>query len=190
MSDLISYATQLLEREKFNLPPVDRWNPEYTGEIDIVIKRDGIWFHDGEPIKRADLVRLFSSILRKEADDYFLVTPVEKQRIDVEDVPFLAVQFEHRQEGAAQVLSFTTNLGECVEAGKENPITYRPIPGATDLAPYIHIRNGLEARILTSIFYDLMDLVVERNVDGVGEVGLFSGGEFFKLSDANEILEK
>jgi uncharacterized protein len=159
------------------LPPVERWNPSFCGDIDIRIGHDGTWFHQGTPIGRKEIVRLFSTILRKEGDDYFLVTPVEKMRIRVDDAPFTAVLLDRQGEGADQRLIFTTNVGDEVAAGENNPI--RVIDGP---APYIHVRQGLDARISRNVFYQLADIAEPADEPGI--MGVWSEGRFFVLGPA------
>lgn len=153
-------------------PPVHLWNPAHTGEIDIVIRRDGSWTHEGGVIGREALVRLFSTILRKDDDGIFLVTPVEKLRITVEDAPFLAV----RVDRAGEALKFTTNVGDEVEAGPENPIRIEEGEGG-EPRPYVHVRRGLEALIARPVFYELVEMAQER--DGV--LGVASNGAWFPI---------
>jgi uncharacterized protein len=162
------------------LPPVERWNPAHCGDIDIRIARDGTWFHQGSPIGRKELVRLFSTILRKDGDDYVLVTPAEKMRITVEDAPFLAVLLDAEGEGADQRLTFVTNVGDETVAGEANPIRVETDPVTLEPAPYVHVRRGLEAKIARAVFYRLVDLAVERD----GRLGVWSGGVFFPLGAA------
>lgn len=157
-------------------PPVHLWNPPNCGDIDIVIRRDGTWFHEGTPIGREALVRLFASILRKDPDGYWLVTPVEKMRITVEDAPFRAIRVDRRQGD----LVFVTNVGEETAAGPENPIRVEADPETGEPAPYVHVRRGLEARIDRAVFYELADMAEER--DGV--LGVTSGGVWFALGPA------
>jgi uncharacterized protein len=161
------------------LPPVETWNPAHCGEIDIRIARDGTWFHQGTPVARRELVRLFSTILRKEADAYYLVTPAEKMRIRVEDVPFLAVLLEVRGKGTEQELVFTTNVGDEVIAGAEHRIRVETAPETREPTPYLHVRGGLEARISRSVFYQLADLTLSGERDG--ELGVWSAGVFFPI---------
>jgi hypothetical protein len=161
------------------LPPVEKWNPAHCGEIDIRIARDGTWFHQGTPVGRRELVRLFSTILRKEAEAYYLVTPAEKMRIQVEDVPFLAVLLEVRGTGHAQQLAFTTNVGDDVVADAEHRIRVENAPETGEPAPYIHVRGGLEARISRSVFYQLADVAVAGERED--ELGLWSAGVFFPI---------
>jgi len=161
-------------------PPVEKWHPAHCGDIDIRIARDGTWFHQGSPIGRKELVRLFSTILRKDGEDYVLVTPAEKMRITVEDAPFLAVLMDADGEGEAQALSFTTNVGDVTVAGPENPIRVETDPRTEEPAPYVHVRKGLEAKIARAVFYRLVDLAVVRN----GMLGVWSGGVFFPIGRA------
>jgi hypothetical protein len=161
------------------LPPVERWNPAHCGEIDIRIAREGTWFHQGTPIGRRELVRLFSTILRREADEYYLVTPGEKMRIRVEDVPFLAVLLEVRGRGREQELMFTTNVGDEILADEAHRIRVESDPDTGEPAPYIHVRSELDARISRSVFYQLADIAVSGEHDG--ELGVWSSGVFFPI---------
>lgn len=170
------------------LPPVHLWNPPFCGDIDMVIRRDGTWFHEGTPIGRAALVRLFSTILKREGDAYFLVTPVEKVGIRVEDAPFVAQDFGVTAggDGAAQVVTFTTNVGDSVAAGPDNPI--RVVRDTTgEPRPYVHVRAGLEALIDRKSFYRLVDLGEAHRVDGEDWFGLWSGGVFFPFIPVREL---
>lgn len=162
-----------------SLPPVERWNAAHCGEIDIRITRDGTWFHQGVPFTRRELVRLFSTILRKEADAFYLVTPTEKMRIQVEDVPFLAVLLDADGAGPTQTLTFTTNVGDQVVAGPDNPIRVETDPRTGQPAPYVHVRRGLEARISRTVFFQLAEMGVPQGNSGC--VGVWSSGQFFML---------
>lgn len=164
-------------------PPVHLWNPDYCGDLDIEIRRDGLWFYLGTPIGREPLVRLFASILKLEDGKYYLVTPVEKVGIRVQDVPFIAVDAEASGEGEAQVLIFTTNVGDEVTAGSENPIRVERDPVTGEPSPYVHVRRGLEARIDRKTFYRLVDLGVHRD----GWFGIWSGGQFFPIIPSAEL---
>ena len=155
------------------LPPVHLWNPPHCGEIDIVIKRDGLWFHEGTPIGREALVRLFSTVLRKDDDGIYLVTPVEKLKITVEDAPFIAVRVD--RDGEA--LRFTTNVGDEVEAGPDNPIRVEMCKATGEPRPYLHVRRGLEALIARPVFYELVEMAQER--DGAMQVS--SNGAWFTV---------
>lgn len=151
--------------------------------FDIRIARDGTWFHEGDPIRRIELVKLFATVLRRDdAGDFWLVTPVERGRIVVEDAPFVAVEMSTSGEGDQQVLSFRTNLDEWVEAGPDHPIWVVHHPESGEPAPYIAIRNGLEARISRSVYYEMVDrAVVSGEDDGEAEVGVWSNQVFFTL---------
>ncbi len=155
------------------LPPVHLWHPENCGEIDIVIRKDGVWFHEGTPIGREALVRLFSTVLRKDEDGIYLVTPVEKMKITVEDAPFIAVRVD--REGEA--LKFLTNVGDVVEAGPENPIRVEMDDETGEPRPYLHVRRGLEALIARPVFYELAEMAKPR--EGLMQVS--SNGEWFAV---------
>ena len=163
------------------LPPVHLWHPEHCGEIDIVIRADGTWMHEGSPIGRRELVRLFSTVLRKDPDGYHLVTPVEKMRIGVEDLPFRAVAMERRGEA----LVFTTDVGDEVTADADNPIVFETDPTTGEPAPRIHVRRGLEARIARAIFYDLVEMA--EVVDD--RLAVRSAGQTFALGPAGAGVE-
>lgn len=166
------------------LPPVERWHPAHCGEIDIRIARDGTWFYRGTPIGRHRLVRLFSTVLRKDADGFHLVTPAEKLRIAVEDAPFLAVLLRREGEGRNQRLVFTTNVGDETAAGPDHPIRVATRGPRDEPAPYVHVRGGLEARIARAVFYELADLAVPGEGDGDTMLGVWSDGVFFPLGYA------
>jgi hypothetical protein len=168
-------------------PPVHLWNPPFCGDLDMRIARDGTWFYLGTPIGRAPLVRLFSSILKREGDRYFLVTPVEKVGITVDDAPFVAVDFDADGEGEAQRLTFTTHVGDSVTAGPDHPIRVERDPASAEPAPYVMVRRGLEALIDRKSFYRLADLGCEHEVDGDLQFGVWSGGAFFPLIPADEL---
>jgi hypothetical protein len=189
MTDLFRYAAELAGAAgDKRLPPVERWNPAYCGELDLVIRRDGVWVHEGTPIGRAALVRLFSTVLKREGERYFLVTPVEKLGIRVEDAPFLAVLMRKEGEGAARKLVFTTNVGDDIVAGAENVIEYRRgVDGRG--APYLHVRAGLWARIARAVFYDLVALGETREEGGAAAFGVRSDGAFFSFGAAADVFE-
>jgi hypothetical protein len=163
------------------LPPVEKWHPAHCGEIDIRIARDGTWFHMGTPIGRKELVRLFSTILRKDPDGYHLVTPAEKMKIRVDDVPFIAVLMDAEGEGQGQTLRFTTNVGDEVEAGPAHPIRVVTDPATEQPAPYVHVRKGLEARIARNVFYQMADLAVPGEGAEAGKLVVWSGGQVYPL---------
>jgi hypothetical protein len=166
------------------LPPVHLWNPAHCGEIDIVIRRDGVWFHEGTPIGREPLVRLFSTVLRKDPDGFHLVTPVEKLKITVEDAPFIAVRVD--REGRA--LKFLTNVGDVVEAGPDNPIRIEADPATGEPRPYLHVRRGLEARISRPVFYELVEMAQERATPEGPQLGVWSNGAWFPVGPAQAHL--
>ncbi|MCO6385124.1 DUF1285 domain-containing protein [Oceanicola sp. 502str15] len=169
--------------KKGKLPPVHLWNPEFCGDLDMRIARDGTWFYLGTPIGRPELVRLFSTILKKEGGDYFLVTPVEKVGITVDDAPFVAVDFTASGSGEAQVLTFETNVGDLSEAGPENPIRVERDPETGEPSPYVHVRAGLEALIDRKSFYRLVEIGTVQD----DWFGLWSGGRFFRIIPAAEL---
>lgn len=178
-----SLANSARKAAHSGLPPVERWNPPFCGDLDIRIARDGTWFYLGTPIGRPELVRLFSSILRKEDDRYFLVTPVEKVGITVEDAPFVAVDFNRLADG----LEFVSNVGDRVMAGSEHPIRVARAPQSGEPSPYILIRRNLEALIDRKSFYRLVDLGERAEHEGAEWFGLRSGGVFFPVIPVAEL---
>ena len=163
--------------EQRKAPPVERWNPPHCGHSGMRIARDGTWFHEGAPIRRPAMVRLFSSILRREPDGSFvLVTPVEKLDIDVDDAPFLAVELVSESEGPARTLAFRLNSGDAVIAGADHPLRLEQSPEG--LLPAIEVRPGLDARVARPVYYELANLAIE---EGTEPLGLWSGGIFFPL---------
>jgi len=158
--------------------PVRKWNPPDCGPIDIAIDRDGRWWHEGRPIAREGLVRLFSRVLRREPDGgYALVTPVEKVAIRVDDVPFVAVEMAAEGDGAAQRLGFLTNIGEFVTAGPEHKLRFEVDPRRGDVVPYLTVREGIEARLHRSLLFPL----VECGMTESGTFGVWSDGCFFPI---------
>ncbi|PTV93597.1 hypothetical protein C8J27_11444 [Rhodobacter aestuarii] len=158
-------------------PPVHLWNPPFCGDLDMEIRTDGTWFYQGTPMGREALVKLFASILKLEEGKYFLVTPVEKVGIRVEDAPFIAVDCV--AEGSD--LTFTTNVGDTVTAGPENPIRVQ-FASDGEPRPYVHVRRGLEARIDRKTFYRLVDIAEPVPHEGEDWLGLTSGGVFFPIT--------
>ncbi|WP_170329729.1 DUF1285 domain-containing protein [Ruegeria arenilitoris] len=165
------------------LPPVHLWNPPFCGDLDIRIAKDGTWSYLGSPIKRFELVKLFSSILKKEDGKYYLVTPVEKVGIIVEDAPFVAVDLDVEGEGKAQNLSFTTHVGDTAVAGPDHPIRIVIDSETDEPSPYILVRANLEARIDRKSFYRLVD-IAEHNGNWFG---VWSGGQFFPLIKSEDL---
>ncbi|WP_135502258.1 DUF1285 domain-containing protein [Roseovarius aestuariivivens] len=180
-----SLAEAARQAGKKGLPPVHKWNPEFCGDLDMRIARDGTWFYLGTPIGRPELVRLFSTILKREGDKYFLVTPVEKVGITVDDAPFVAVDFEAGGAGEAQNLLFETNVGDKVLAGPDNPIRVERDPETGEPSPYVLVRDGLEALIDRKSFYRLVEIGARQD----GWFGLWSGGDFFRIIPEDELPE-
>ena len=177
-SDPLSLASQI---SKKGLPPVHKWNPEFCGDIDIRIARDGTWFYMGSPIGRQRLVRLFSTVLRKDSDgEHYLVTPVEKLRIQVEDAPFIVVQVDEQGQGDLQKLFFKTKTDDIVVADTEHRI-WVEFAKDGEPSPYIEVRDGLNALIARNVYYQLVELGVERVVSGSRQFGVWSSGELFVL---------
>ena len=172
---------------KGGLPPVHLWNPPDCGDLDIRIARDGTWFYLGTPIGRPELVRLFSTILRKDDDRYVLVTPVEKVGITVDDAPFVAVDFTASGDGEAQILTFETNVGDTATAGPDHPIRVTRDPETGEPSPYVLIRDRLEALIDRKSFYRLVDIGTHADYEGRSWFGLWSGGEFFPVIPSDEL---
>jgi len=169
------------------LPPVHLWNPPDCGDLDMRIARDGTWFYLGTPIGRPELVRLFSTILRKDGDRYVLVTPVEKVGINVDDAPFVAVDFTATGTGTDQVLTFETNLGDTAIAGPDHPIRVERDPETGEPSPYILIRARLEALIDRKSFYRLVEIGAHANHNGQSWFGLWSSGQFFPVIPSDEL---
>ena len=171
-------------------PPVHLWNPPFCGDLDMRIARDGTWYYLGTPIGRAPLVRLFSTILRRDGDDYFLVTPVEKVGITVDDAPFVAVDFDATGTGRDQTLTFTTNVGDTAAAGPDHPIRVARDAETGEPAPYILIRANLEALIDRKSFYRLVDQGDHADHAGARWFGVWSGGTFFPIIPSSELPDQ
>ena len=170
-------------------PPVHLWNPPFCGDLDMRIAADGTWFYLKTPIGRPALVKLFASVLKREAGKYFLVTPVEKVGITVDDAPFTAVEMKTEGEGAARVLSFRTNADDWVAAGPDHALRFEPEQETGGLKPYLHVRRDLWALVTRALFYDLVELGEEREVDGVPMFGIASRGTFFTMAPADALAE-
>jgi uncharacterized protein len=168
-------------------PPLHLWNPPFCGDLDMRIAADGTWFYLKTPIGRPALVKLFSSVLWREGDKYFLVTPVEKIGITVDDAPFTAVEMRQEGEGAARALAFRTNVDEWVACGPEHALRFEPEEETGGLKPYLHVRRDLWALVTRALFYDLVELGEERDVDGRRMFGVASGGAFFAMVPAEEL---
>jgi hypothetical protein len=186
LSALISRAT----RAGKGLPPVERWNPDFCGDLDIEIRADGTWFYLGTPIGRMPLVQLFSTVLRKDSDGKtYLVTPVEKVGIRVVDAPFIAVEMSVTGEGDEQKITFRTNVGDVVEAGPEHPLRFVDEPETGGLKPYVLVRGRLEALVARPVMYELVQYGEEIEVDGRMMFAVRSGGEIYPIMPA-ETLKK
>ncbi|MDA0361821.1 MAG: DUF1285 domain-containing protein [Proteobacteria bacterium] len=166
-----------------SVAPMDKWDPPFCGDIDMRIARDGTWFYLGTPIGRPELVKLFSSIIRKDDNNYFLVTPVEKVGIQVDDAPFIAVDFNKKQN----YLEFETNVGDIVVAGKDHPIRVTLDTHSGEPSPYILIRKNLEALIDRKSFYRLVDIGECQNVGENEWFGVSSNDIFFPLIRSSEL---
>ena len=164
--------------------PVHDWHPSHVANIDLRISRDGTWYYQGSPIHRVRLVKLFASVMRRDADDYYLVTPVEKLKIQVDDAPFVAVEIEREGEGESQRLLFRTNVDDVVEASSQYPIRVVIDPLTGEPSPYILVRDRLEALISRPVFYQMADLALMENGASSTEFGVWSCGHFFTLGDA------
>ncbi len=175
---LMSELAKVKDKAK---PPIHLWNPDNVKDIDMVIAADGTWFHEGTPITRQRLTHLFASVMRKEQQDYYLVTPVEKCRIRVVDAPFIVVLLENAGEGNAQTLTLTTNVADTFDVDADHPLQVETAGSETLI--YVEVRDGLRARLNRNVYYQLIDLMVEQD-DGAGSLGVWSHGEFFALLTA------
>ena len=165
-------------------PPVESWDPPYCGDIGMSIKADGTWFYQGSPIGRAPLVKLFASILRRDADGrYYLVTPAEKVDVAVADAPFLAVEMQVDGVGSAQQLTFRTNVDDVVVCGPGRPLRFEIEPGSGGLKPYLNVRGRLEALVARAVYYDLVELAAPRDGLPPDRLGVWSGGVWCELAD-------
>lgn len=172
---------------KKSLPPIEKWNPPFCGDIDMTISKSGKWYYMGSEIKRPAMVKLFSGILRLESDNsYYLVTPVEKVRIQVEDAPFVAVAVTKEQSEGINTLTFRTNLNDEIVLSKENPLSIE-IKKNDEPSPYITVRNNLRALISRSVFYELVDLAETIPIDGVPYLAIKSQGEIFKIHKVEDL---
>ena len=172
----------LKEQADDRLPPVDTWNPPHCGDIGMRIRGDGVWVYQDSPIGRKPLVKLFSRVLRKDADGkHYLVTPVEKIDVAVDDAPFLAVEMEASGEGVDQVLTFRTNVDDVVRCERTHPLRFVSEPHSGGLKPYLLVRGRLEALVTRAVYYDLVELAVPGGPDADAPLGIWSGGTFFLL---------
>ncbi|WHO74759.1 DUF1285 domain-containing protein [Rhizobium sp. BT03] len=188
LAALISRASEESGGKKRGLPPVEQWNPPFCGDIDMEIRADGTWFYMGTPIGRPALVRLFSTVLRKDDDEKtYLVTPVEKVGIRVVDAPFIAVEMNVTERQGQQVLTFRTNVGDVVEAGGEHRLRFAIADGNAELKPYLHVRGRLEALVSRAVMYELVALGEILDVEGRAMFAIRSAGEVFPVMPADEL---
>jgi hypothetical protein len=180
--------TSALSRAK-GPPPVELWNPPFCGDLDMRIATDGTWFYLKTPIGRQALVKLFASVLKREGDKYFLVTPVEKCGIRVDDAPFLAVELNVEENASGRVLNFRTNVDDWVECRAQHRLRFEPEAGTGGLKPYLHVRRDLWAKVTRTLFFDLVELGEERDVDGTTMFGIASQGMFFPMAPADQMRE-
>lgn len=202
MSDFLKTAEQLRQQYGNRLPPVDKWNPDPSGKMDMLIDRQGRWFHEGEEIRRLPLVKLFASILKKEGDHYFLVTPVEKWQITVEDAPFYVVGWGIRDSDGndldvsgdisglnntilnnddTQLLTFTTLTGDFVVVDGEHPLWVEGESPEAEPSPYVLVRNDMSGLISRPVYYQLVELALNSRPGDESDVCLYSGGKKFPL---------
>jgi hypothetical protein len=170
-------------------PPVEHWNPPFCGDLDMRIATDGTWFYLKTPIGRPALVKLFASVLKREGDSYFLVTPVEKCGITVDDAPFLAVELKVEDGADGRVLHFRTNVDDWVRCGPQHALRFEPEIGTGGLKPYLHVRRDLWAKVTRALFFDLVEIGEEREVDGKAMFGVSSMGAFFPMAPAEQVRE-
>jgi uncharacterized protein len=168
------------------LPPVERWNPAYCGEIDMRIAADGTWHYMGTPINRPALVKLFSTVLRKDPERHVLVTPVERVGIEVEDAPFLAVEMAVEGEGEGRQIAFRTNVDDLVQVGPECPLRFEQ-DATGGVKPYVRVRGELWARVTRSLALDLIALGEEGEIDGAATFGVRAGGAFFPIAPVSDL---
>jgi hypothetical protein len=168
-------------------PPVHLWDPAYCGEIDMRIAADSTWFYQGTPIGRPALVKLFASILKREGEKYFLVTPAEKCGIVVDDAPFMAVELQVDDRGTGQQLCFRTNVDDWVVCGAGHPLRFEPETATGGLKPYVHVRRNLWAKVTRAVFYDLVDLGEAREIAGTMMFGVVSAGQFYAMAPASSL---
>jgi hypothetical protein len=170
-------------------PPVHLWNPPFCGDLDMRIAGDGTWFYMKTPIGRPALVKLFASVLKRENGKYYLVTPVEKCGIAVDDAPFMAVEMKVEQGVQDRVLNFRTNVDDWIACGPGHALRFEPEPHTGGLKPYLHVRRDLWAKVTRALFYDLVELGEEREISGEQMFGVSSGGEFFVMAPADSLKE-
>lgn len=170
-------------------PPVHRWNPPFCGDLDMRIASDGTWYYLKTPIGRPALVRLFASVLKREDGRYYLVTPVEKCGITVDDAPFLAVELRLEDTPGGRILHFRTNVDDWVACGPDHPLRFETEAATGGLKPYLHVRDDLWAKVTRTLFFDLVQLGEERELAGEQMFGVCSGGMFFAMAPAESLRE-
>lgn len=188
LEGLTTAATQATGGKVRGLPPVHLWNPPFCGDLDMRIASDGTWYYLGSPIGRVALVRLFSTILKREDGKHFLVTPVEKVGITVDDAPFLAVEMEKLADEGGPRLRFRTNVDDWVDCDADHRLRFE-VAADGGLMPYLHVRGDLWAKVTRALYYDLVDIGEERVVDGKPMFGIASAGAFFAMADAEQMRE-
>jgi uncharacterized protein len=187
--DLQAIIAQAVNPER-GLPPVERWNPPFCGDIDMEVRSDGTWFYMGTPIGRAPLVRLFSTVLRKDEDGKtYLVTPVEKVGIRIIDAPFVAVEMALTQENGEPVLTLRTNVGDLVRVDRDHPLRFEIEAATGGLKPYVLVRARLEALFSRALMYDLVALCEDVEVDGVHWFAVRSSGTVFPVIESARLAE-
>ena len=182
-TDALAEQVETAQKKSVSAPPVHLWNPDLSGDIDIRIARDGSWYHEGTRFERQALVKLFASILKKEGDEYFLVTPVEKWRLQVEDAPFVATLLDVEGAGQEQCLALTTQVEDRVDLDAAHPLRVS-FNDQGEPSPYVMIRRGMEALISRNVYYQLVELAVEHEYQDRQRVGVWSAGQFFPLDEA------
>lgn len=188
LAALISRASAQTSGGKASLPPVERWEPPFCGDLDMEIRADGTWFYMGTPIGREPLVRLFSTVLRKDEDGRtYLVTPVEKVGIRVQDAHFVAVEMSVTEEAGESVLTFRTNVGDVVEAGPEHKLRFEIVGDNHELKPYLSVRGRLEALVSRAVMYDLVERGEVVEIEGKAMFALRSRGSVFPIMPAEEL---
>jgi len=179
---------QIWSRAKRGPAPVDKWEPDFCGDIDMRIARDGVWYYMGSPIGRVAMVQMFASVLRRDADqNYYLVTPAEKVGIRVDDAPFVAIEMKVENKGRGQVLSFRTNVDDWVTVDAAHPLRVTLKPETLEPSPYVLVRGRLEALINRAVFYDLVELCVDEPVNGADMFGVWSSDIFYPFMPSDQV---
>lgn len=187
-------GTLLAAQDLSKLPPVETWDPPYRGDIGMAIRADGSWTYQGSPIQRPALVRLFASVLRRDADGrHYLVTPAERVDVTVEDAAFIGAEMEVVGSGHDQQLVFRTNVDDIVRCGETHPLRFELEPGSDGLKPYLLVRGRLEALVTRALCYDLVELALgtEERPPGAApdRLGIWSGGQYFEVADGSQGME-